>query len=122
MFHVEFVTDDKKFGEVMASLSGKVMNLQWRHLTNTKVERGKVVADNPSGSVREAVIKSLLKDKDIAAGKKRFSGKDLQAVVLKLGGSKNSIGPMLRAFTDQKLIRKVGYGKFVLVREKRTNG
>lgn len=116
MFHVQFLTDDKKFGDVMAALSGKVMNLEWRHIVNAKVKNGAVVAKHPAGSIREALIPALIEaDPKIAKGG-TFTSDMMRAKVEELGGSGASLNGLTQVLLQRKVIKRVGRGQFVAVR------
>lgn len=116
MFHVNFLVDDKRFGDVMAGLSGKVMNLEFKHVTNTKIKNGVVVAKHPAGSIRDALLPALIDADPKSAKGEPFTSDMMRAKMEELGGSPASLNSLTAILLERKLIKRVGRGQFVAVK------
>lgn len=108
MFKVEFMVEDKRLGEVLQLIAGKVVDLKQQPVANARVRNGHAVQIHAGGSLREALVAAVMKKFPEVNKTKRFSNDQAKAVIEDLGGSSNSISNIIHILKSEKKIKASG--------------
>ena len=114
MFRVQFLVDDKRLGDVLRLISGKVLELEQHPVNNVKVKNGRAEAVHAVGSVRDALIPEMLLDPKVKKTR-RFTTDFFGATIEKLGGSLRSQSTNLSVLLQRKQIKRVGRGLYQIL-------
>ena len=117
MFRVQFLCDDKRLGEVLQLISGKVHELTQQPVANVKIDaNGNAQAEHSGTTVRDSLIPELLKTYPEVKKTGKFTSPLVGAVIEKLGGSSRSMTTHLSVLMQRKQIKRVGRGVYMIMK------
>lgn len=116
MFKVQFFVEDKRLGEILQLISGKVGNLSQQPVANAEMVNGKAKQIHNAGSLQDAVIHELLRIPEVKRSM-AFTKTQAASVIEALGGSAGSAQSMLgRLQNEHKKIRRLKRGFYKIIK------
>lgn len=117
MFMVQFLVDDRRLGDVLQLISGKVHDLKQQPIANVKVTKnGKAQAIHNVSNMRDALIPEMMKNDPEIKRTHRFTTDVVKQTLENLGGSRHSATSLLTRMIKDKQIRRVGRGAYLIIK------